>query len=57
MNKLNSMQEKENKIDLSKAPWKMLEFFAGSGLVAYGMQGMFAPVWANDISERKSASG
>lgn len=55
MNTLISMQEKENKIDLSKAPWKMLEFFAGSGLVAYGMQGMFAPVWANDISERKAA--
>ena len=33
----------------------MLEFFAGSGLVAYGMQGMFAPVWANDINERKAA--
>ena len=29
--------------------------FAGSGLVAYGLKGMFAPVWANDISEQKAA--
>jgi len=45
----------EQKIDLSRAPWTMHEFFAGSGLVAYGLQGMFAPVWANDISEQKAA--
>lgn len=45
----------EQRIDLSSAPWKMHEFFAGSGLVAYGLQGMFAPVWANDISEQKAA--
>ena len=43
------------KTDLSAAPWSMLEFFAGSGLVAYGLRGMFAPVWANDISEQKAA--
>lgn len=33
----------------------MHEFFAGSGLVSYGLQGMFAPIWANDISEQKAA--
>jgi DNA (cytosine-5)-methyltransferase 1 len=33
----------------------MHEFFAGSGLVAYGLKGMFSPIWANDISERKAA--
>ena len=33
----------------------MHEFFAGSGLVAYGLKGMFAPVWANDVSEQKAA--
>ena len=33
----------------------MHEFFAGSGLVAYGLRGMFAPVWANDISAQKAA--
>lgn len=33
----------------------MHEFFAGSGLVAYGLKGMFATVWANDISEQKAA--
>jgi DNA (cytosine-5)-methyltransferase 1 len=33
----------------------MHEFFAGSGLVAYGLNGMFSPVWANDISEKKAA--
>lgn len=41
-------------VDLSSAPWTMHEFFAGSGLVAYGLRGMFAPVWANDISEQKA---
>lgn len=44
-----------NKVDLSAAPWKMHEFFAGTGLVAYGLKGMFAPVWANDNSEQKAA--
>ena len=37
------------------SPWTMHEFFAGSGLVAYGLSGMFTPVWANDISEQKAA--
>ncbi|MDR3242404.1 MAG: DNA (cytosine-5-)-methyltransferase, partial [Clostridiales Family XIII bacterium] len=41
-------------IDLSCAPWTMHEFFAGSGLVSYGLKGMFSPVWANDISDKKS---
>jgi DNA (cytosine-5)-methyltransferase 1 len=40
-------------VDLSNAPWTMHEFFAGSGLVAYGLQGMFSPVWANDLSEKR----
>lgn len=42
-------------VDLSNAPWTMHEFFAGSGLVAYGLKGMFKPIWANDISEQKAA--
>lgn len=42
-------------VDLSYAPWTMHEFFAGSGLVAYGLKGMFTPVWANDISDKKAA--
>lgn len=45
----------EKNIDLSSAPWTMHEFFAGSGLVAYGLKGMFSPIWANDISEQKAA--
>lgn len=49
-----TMFEKQ-KIDLSSAPWTMHEFFAGSGLVAYGLKGMFTPIWANDISEQKAA--
>ena len=40
-------------IDLSSAPWTMHEFFAGSGLVAYGLKGMFSPIWSNDISKSK----
>lgn len=48
-------QAEKQKIDLSSAPWTMHEFFAGSGLVAYGLKGMFSPVWANDISEQKAA--
>lgn len=43
------------RIDLSSAPWTMHEFFAGSGLVAYGLKGMFAPIWSNDISPQKTA--
>ena len=44
----------KSKVDLSSAPWAMHEFFAGSGLVAYGMKGMFSPIWSNDISEEKA---
>jgi DNA (cytosine-5)-methyltransferase 1 len=43
------------KINLSQAPWTMHEFFAGSGLVAYGLKGMFRPVWSNDICHKKAA--
>jgi DNA (cytosine-5)-methyltransferase 1 len=32
-----------------------LEFFAGSGLVAYGMKQYFNAIWANDICEKKAA--
>lgn len=43
------------KVNLSSAPWTMHEFFAGSGLVAYGLKGMFRPIWANDICSKKEA--
>lgn len=52
---LQSTRHRTKIVDLSSAPWTMHEFFAGSGLVAYGLKGMFAPVWANDISEQKAA--
>ena len=42
-------------IKLSGAPWTMHEFFAGSGLVAYGLKGLFNPVWSNDISNKKAS--
>jgi DNA (cytosine-5)-methyltransferase 1 len=42
-------------VDLTQAPWTMDEFFAGSGLVAYGLKNMFKPVWANDICPKKAA--
>lgn len=45
---------KKRKVNLAQAPWNMHEFFAGSGLVAYGLKGMFKPIWANDISEKKA---
>ncbi|MEB0139140.1 MULTISPECIES: DNA cytosine methyltransferase [unclassified Undibacterium] len=32
-----------------------LEFFAGSGLVAYALKQNFTAIWANDISEKKAA--
>ncbi|MDR1440643.1 MAG: DNA cytosine methyltransferase [Clostridiales bacterium] len=48
-------KKQDHQIDLSSAPWTMHEFFAGSGLVAYGLKDMFSPVWANDISEKKAA--
>ena len=38
---LQSTMFEQQKIDLSSAPWTMHEFFAGSGLVAYGLKGMF----------------
>lgn len=47
--------EATQKINLSQAPWTMHEFFAGSGLVAYGLKGMFRPVWSNDICPKKAA--
>lgn len=31
------------------------EFFAGSGLVGYGLSPYFRSVWANDVSDRKAA--
>ena len=52
---LQSTTNRKLDIDLLSAPWTMHEFFAGSGLVAYGLRGMFAPVWANAISEQKAA--
>ena len=42
-------------VDLGYATWTMHEFFAGSGLVAYGLRGLFSPVWANDISDKIAA--
>jgi hypothetical protein len=42
--KLNTQQ-----VDLSQAPWAMHEFFTGSGLVAYGLQGMFSPIYQRGL--------
>lgn len=42
------------KVSLASAPWTMHEFFAGSGLVAYGLKDMFRPVWSNDICLKKA---
>ena len=52
---LQSTTNRKLDIDQLSAPWTMHEFFAGSGLVAYGLRGIFAPVWANDISKQKAA--
>ena len=41
--------------DLSFTPWKMHEFFAGSGLVAYGLKETFSSIWANDVCDKKAA--
>ncbi|MBU3592910.1 DNA cytosine methyltransferase [Polynucleobacter sp. 71A-WALBACH] len=44
------------KTKAQKAPLHgYLEFFAGSGLVAYGVQKYFNAIWANDICEKKAA--
>jgi len=37
------------------APWTMQEFFAGSGLVANGLHGIFRSIWSNDICGKKAA--
>lgn len=55
METLHEVDDAKKKVDLSGSPWTMHEFFAGSGLVAYGLKDMFSPVWSNDISERKAA--
>lgn len=44
-----------NRIDFAPSPWTMHEFFAGSGLVSYGLNGMFRPVWSNDVSDKKAS--
>ena len=51
---LHSDSTERKKDKLTHAPWNMHEFFAGSGLVAYGLKGMFNPIWANDISKQKA---
>lgn len=33
---------------------EFLEFFAGSGLVSQGLKGIFQPIWANDICQKKA---
>jgi DNA (cytosine-5)-methyltransferase 1 len=43
-----------DKLSENDAPWLMHEFFAGSGLVACGLKGVFRPVWAIDNSEKKA---
>ena len=53
--KVMTQKKVKHPINLSYAPWVMHEFFAGSGLAAYGLKGMFQPIWANDISEKKAA--
>jgi DNA (cytosine-5)-methyltransferase 1 len=50
-----TQSQRIEKINLAPAPWTMHEFFAGSGLVAYGLKGMFRPVWSNDICSKKAA--
>lgn len=50
-----AVSEFHNKVSLANAPWTMHEFFAGSGLVAYGLKGMFRPIWSNDICPKKAA--
>lgn len=52
---LQCMAYQKQYVNLSFAPWTMHEFFAGSGLVTYGLRGMFTPIWANDISAQKAA--
>lgn len=51
----DSPKFENGKVSLDKAPWDMHEFFAGSGLVAYGLKGLFRPVWSNDIDEQKAS--
>ena len=45
---------KHQRVAQSKLPG-YLEFFAGSGLVAYGLKQHFQAIWANDICEKKAA--
>lgn len=50
------LRPSQKKTEQNKAvPARFLEFFAGSGLVAQGLEGYFQPVWANDICAKKAA--
>ncbi|MFV0372106.1 MAG: DNA cytosine methyltransferase [Azonexus sp.] len=46
--------QREQAVNKSDKPG-FLEFFAGSGLVAKGLDSYFKAVWANDICEKKAA--
>lgn len=47
--------EKKSKTAAKCTLPEFLEFFAGSGLVSQGLKGIFQPVWANDICQKKAA--
>jgi DNA (cytosine-5)-methyltransferase 1 len=50
--------DRQANIRIAKAPerrLRILEFFAGSGLVAHGLNGLFDIAWANDICLKKAA--
>lgn len=50
----NALGKKTKAADKRTIP-EFLEFFAGSGLVSQGLKGIFQPVWANDICQKKAA--
>lgn len=50
---LRSLQMMVSPSGIAEPP-RFLEFFAGSGLVAEGLNGYFQPAWANDICAKKA---
>jgi len=55
LNKVNEETLFSYKKNTTLVTYDFLDFFSGSGLVTEGFKGVFQPIWANDICEKKAA--
>jgi len=52
---IGASSSEERMVSVARTQFDFLEFFAGSGLVAQAMKGIFYPAWANDNCVKKAA--